>query len=74
MLRQATYDDYYRDKAEPWQDSPQTLRYHLGRTLQRGPAQELTDGDADHCIDNLRQKVNPLESKLRREEILISRS
>ena len=31
MLRQATYEDYYRDKAEPWQDSPQTLRYHLGR-------------------------------------------
>lgn len=31
MLRQATYEDYYRDKAGPWEDSPQTLRYHLGR-------------------------------------------
>lgn len=31
MLRQATYEDYYRDKAEAWQDSPQILRYHLGR-------------------------------------------
>ena len=31
MLRQATYEDYYRDKAEPWTDSPQTLRYHLGK-------------------------------------------
>ena len=30
ILRQATYEDYYKDKAEPWQDSPQTLRYHLG--------------------------------------------
>ncbi|KAL8793247.1 MAG: hypothetical protein Q9195_004183 [Heterodermia aff. obscurata] len=30
MLRQATYEDYYQDKAEPWQDSRQTLRYHLG--------------------------------------------
>ena len=30
MLRQATYEDYYKDKAEPWEDSPQVLRYHLG--------------------------------------------
>jgi hypothetical protein len=34
ILRQATYEDYYRDKAEPWQDSPQTLRYHLGKHKQ----------------------------------------
>jgi hypothetical protein len=33
MLRQATYEDYYKDKAEPWEDSPQTLRYHLGKCL-----------------------------------------
>ena len=31
MLRQATYEDYYRDKAGPWEDSPQILRYHLGK-------------------------------------------
>lgn len=31
MLRQATYEDYYRDKAEPWEDPPQILRYHLGK-------------------------------------------
>ena len=41
MLRQATYEDYYRDKAEPWTDSPQTLRYHLGKQAieppKRGP-------------------------------------
>lgn len=30
MLRQATYEDYYRDKPGPWEDSPQVLRYHLG--------------------------------------------
>lgn len=35
MLRQATYEDFYRDKAEPWQDTPQTLRYHLGRHPQK---------------------------------------
>ena len=34
MLRQATYEDYYRERAEHWQDSPQTLRYHLGRISQ----------------------------------------
>lgn len=34
MLRQATYEDYYKDKAEPWQDSRQTLRYHLGGVSQ----------------------------------------
>ena len=33
MLRQATYEDYYKDKAGPWEDTPQTLRYHLGRHL-----------------------------------------
>ena len=31
MLRKATYEDYYQDKPGPWEDSPQTLRYHLGR-------------------------------------------
>ena len=30
ILRQVTYEGYYRNKAEPWQDSPQTLRYYLG--------------------------------------------
>jgi hypothetical protein len=30
MLRQATYESYYQDKAEPWTDSAQTLRFHLG--------------------------------------------
>ena len=30
MLRQASYEDYYKDKAAPWKDSPQVLRNHLG--------------------------------------------
>lgn len=33
MLRQASYNDYYNDTAhmaDPWKDSPQVLRYHLG--------------------------------------------
>lgn len=30
MLRQATYEDYYKDKPGPWEDSPQVLRFHLG--------------------------------------------
>ena len=33
MLRQATYETYYSSPAhmaEPWTDSPQVLRYHLG--------------------------------------------
>lgn len=33
MLRQATYENYYKDKAEPWEDSPQILRYHLGECI-----------------------------------------
>lgn len=37
FLRQATYEDYYKDIAIPWRDSPQTLRWHLG---------ELKDGEA----------------------------
>ena len=57
MLRQATYEDYYRDKAEPWQDSQQTLRYHLGEASQVARVGNDTDKEADHCIDNLRQKV-----------------
>ncbi|KAL9038195.1 MAG: hypothetical protein Q9180_003279 [Flavoplaca navasiana] len=32
MLRQATYEDYYKDKAGPWEDTPQTLRYHLEKS------------------------------------------
>jgi hypothetical protein len=39
MLRQSTYEDYYKDKAEPWKDSPQVLRYHLGK-LQTQTAYE----------------------------------
>ena len=38
MLRQATYEDYYPEKAGPRQDSPQTLRYHLGRAPHSGPS------------------------------------
>ncbi|KAJ5777172.1 hypothetical protein N7520_000418 [Penicillium odoratum] len=30
MLRQASYEDYYRDKPGPWEDSPEILRFHLG--------------------------------------------
>jgi hypothetical protein len=30
MLRQASYEDYYKDKAQAWKDSPQTLRWHFG--------------------------------------------
>lgn len=33
MLRQASYWDYYKDKAGPWRDSPQTLRYHLDHCI-----------------------------------------
>ncbi|RAL09570.1 oxidase ustYa family protein, partial [Aspergillus homomorphus CBS 101889] len=29
MLRQASYEDYYKDKPGPWEDSPQILRHHL---------------------------------------------
>lgn len=38
MLRQATYEDYYKDKPGPWEDSPQVLRFHLGepQALARG--------------------------------------
>ncbi|XXG93753.1 hypothetical protein Hte_000002 [Hypoxylon texense] len=43
MLRQATYEDYYKDKAEPWKDSPQTLRYHLGGCLAREDALQSRD-------------------------------
>ncbi|KAL9026019.1 MAG: hypothetical protein Q9196_005252 [Gyalolechia fulgens] len=44
MLRQATYEDYYRDKAGPWKDSPQTLRYHLGMGSSYGYNEnQLTD-------------------------------
>ncbi|KAL9115741.1 MAG: hypothetical protein Q9227_000109 [Pyrenula ochraceoflavens] len=35
MLRQATYNDYYNDTAhmaDPWKDSSQVLRYHLGES------------------------------------------
>lgn len=32
MLRQATYEDYYKDKPGPWEDSPQVLRFHLGES------------------------------------------
>ncbi|KAH7394355.1 hypothetical protein BKA66DRAFT_410649 [Pyrenochaeta sp. MPI-SDFR-AT-0127] len=33
MLRQATYENYYKDKAEPWEDSPQVLRHHLDHCI-----------------------------------------
>lgn len=43
MLRQATYEEYYRDKAGPWKDSPQILRYHLGMGSPGGYIEMLTD-------------------------------
>lgn len=33
MLRQASYEDYYKDKPGPWEDSPQILRHHLGESI-----------------------------------------
>ena len=44
ILRQATYEDYYKDKAEPWEDSPQTLRYHLGRLFEKKGLGEISRG------------------------------
>ena len=47
------------DEAEPWQDSKQTLRYHLGMASSKSARLENdTDEEADHCVDNLRQKVD----------------
>ncbi|KAI1383943.1 uncharacterized protein F4822DRAFT_56151 [Hypoxylon trugodes] len=46
MLRQATYEDYYKDKAEPWKDSPQTLRYHLDHCIDNLRQKLMCDADA----------------------------
>ncbi|KAL8852519.1 MAG: hypothetical protein Q9221_002643 [Calogaya cf. arnoldii] len=46
MLRQATYEDFYKDKAEPWQDSPQTLRYHLDHCIDNLRQKLMCDADA----------------------------
>jgi len=46
MLRQATYEDYYKDKAEPWRDSPQTLRFHLDHCIDNLRQKLMCDADA----------------------------
>jgi len=46
ILRQATYEDYYKDKAEPWKDSPQTLRYHLDHCVDNLRQKLMCDADA----------------------------
>ncbi|KAI1192459.1 hypothetical protein F5X97DRAFT_329620 [Nemania serpens] len=46
MLRQATYEDYYKDKAEPWKDSPQVLRYHLDHCIDNLRQKLMCDADA----------------------------
>jgi len=46
MLRQATYEDYYKDKAEPWKDSPKILRYHLDHCIDNLRQKLMCDADA----------------------------
>ncbi|MCJ1360131.1 MAG: hypothetical protein MMC33_010134 [Icmadophila ericetorum] len=45
-LRQATYVNYYQDKAEAWQDSPQILRYHLDHCIDNLRQKLMCDADA----------------------------
>lgn len=47
MLRQATYEDYYRDKPGPWEDSPEILRFHLGKWCINYSGGMPKDGDQD---------------------------
>ncbi|KAL9108367.1 MAG: hypothetical protein Q9227_006827 [Pyrenula ochraceoflavens] len=61
MLRQASYNEYYNDtahRADPWRDSPEVLRHHLGGFTSPFMTTDLADPMKDHCIDNLRQKAS----------------
>ncbi|KAF4609846.1 hypothetical protein G7Y89_g15777 [Cudoniella acicularis] len=46
LLRQASYEDYYKDKAEAWNDSPQTLRYHIDHCIDNLRQKMMCDADA----------------------------
>ncbi|GFN17143.1 oxidase ustYa family protein [Aspergillus tubingensis] len=45
MLRQASYEDYYRDKPGPWEDSPQILRHHLDHCIDILRQKLMCDAD-----------------------------
>ncbi|KAJ5933964.1 hypothetical protein N7454_006293 [Penicillium verhagenii] len=46
MLRQASYEDYYRDKPGPWEDSPEILRFHLDHCIDILRQKLMCDADA----------------------------
>ncbi|EHA19807.1 hypothetical protein ASPNIDRAFT_142954, partial [Aspergillus niger ATCC 1015] len=45
MLRQASYEDYYKDKPGPWEDSPQILRHHLDHCIDILRQKLMCDAD-----------------------------
>ena len=63
MIRKATYMDHYLPRMQEWQDNPLLTRYHIGMARSRHH-RDRTDNIADHCIDNIRQKVRVLSGSI----------